>query len=127
PAERSGVPGIGRSADIAKISGGGDASDSAGVAATAKVAVLAVPGHRARGNRVRDIGAVWRQADTNDEVLALTGEVSRRRTRFSRESEIHSTVRSGRPARGLQSCCEAAYLRISGQAVSGIGCKVRAR
>src|SRR5439155_4542764 len=59
PTERSGVPGIGRSADIAKISGGGDASDRAGVATAAKVAVLAVPLHRT----CQDIDAVWWQSD----------------------------------------------------------------
>src|SRR5207248_3358477 len=95
------VTGIRRRADVAKIGGGGDASNRACVAATAKVTVLAIPGHRACSNRVGKIDAVWRQADANGQALALTGQVSRGRTRFTREYKIHSTVRSGRPARGL--------------------------
>src|SRR5262245_27901189 len=121
------VAGICLSADVTKIRGGGDGSDLADVATAAKVAVLAIPRHRTRSSWVRHIDAVRRQADTDPDLLALTGQVSSRRTRFTREREIDFTVWRVRRTRELQNRREPADLRISREAVSGIGSKLRAR
>src|SRR5262249_45373595 len=69
------------------------------------------------------------------DLLALTRQVSRRRTRFTREREIHLTVsrvwtrrEPGKwrrvDTRGQENCCERAYLGVSRQALTGIGCKL---
>src|SRR5258708_32034868 len=52
---------------------------------------------------------------SNLELLALTGQVPRGRTRFTREREIHSAVgrdRRGR-TRGLQSCRDRKSTRLN--------------
>src|SRR5262249_16851973 len=120
-----------RRADVGEIGGGGDGADLAGVAAAAEVAVLPIPRHRAVrmtcSNETREIDAVRRQADADLDVLTLTGQVSVRRARFTREREIDFTVRLVLPTCELHSRGEAADLRISRQPVSRIGLKVRAR
>jgi hypothetical protein len=94
-----GVTGIRRRADVTQVGGGRDASDCAGVATAAKVAVLAVPRDCTCCSGIRDIDAVRRQADTDLELLALPGQISRRRTLFTREREIDSAVSGVRAAR----------------------------
>src|SRR5206468_10924564 len=91
-AHRRGVPRIGVSADVPEIGGRSDGLDDACITTASDVAVPAVPRYRTSRSRARDIDAVGRQADTDLELLALARQVSRRRTRFTRESEIHFAV-----------------------------------